>query len=166
MHGPWGRTERSSIKELHGDHWGWVLGREREERPEGAVNGKTLKGYETRESCTKSMFLKGHTGCLGFPSGSDVKNLPAKQKVQVWSLSQEDPLEREWLPTQVFLSGTSMAEEPGGLQSMGSQRIRHNLSTKQQLVACDFCSGEWEWIMISSGGFSRSPDASNLRVMR
>ena len=106
-HGTWGRTECSSIKELHGDHWGWVLGREREERPEGAVDGKTLKGYETRESCTKFMFLKDHTGCLGFPSGSDVKNLPAKQKMQVWSLSQEDLLEREWLPTQVFLPGTS-----------------------------------------------------------
>ena len=58
-------------------------------------------------------------------------------------------------------------EEPDGLQSTGSQRIRYNLSTKQQqLVACDFCSGEWKWIMISSRGFSRSPDASNLRVMR
>ena len=32
-----------------------------------------------------------------------VKNLPAKQETQVQSLGQEDPLEREWLPTPVRL---------------------------------------------------------------
>ena len=31
----------------------------------------------------------------GFPSGSEVKNPPAKQKMQVQSLGQEDPLEKE-----------------------------------------------------------------------
>ena len=36
-----------------------------------------------------------------------VKNLPATQEVQVQSLGQEDPLEREWLPTPAFLSGKS-----------------------------------------------------------
>ena len=33
-----------------------------------------------------------------------VKNLPAKQETWVWSLGREDPLEREWQPTPVFLS--------------------------------------------------------------
>ena len=32
---------------------------------------------------------------MGFLSGSAVKNLPAMQEMQVWSLSQEDPLEKE-----------------------------------------------------------------------
>ena len=32
---------------------------------------------------------------LGFPSGLVVKNLPAKQEMRIWSLSQEDPLEKE-----------------------------------------------------------------------
>ena len=32
---------------------------------------------------------------LGFPGGSAVKNLPAVQEMQVWSLGQEDPLEKE-----------------------------------------------------------------------
>ena len=32
---------------------------------------------------------------LGFPGGSVVKNPPAKQKMQVWSLGQEDPLVKE-----------------------------------------------------------------------
>ena len=30
-----------------------------------------------------------------FPSGSMVKNLPAKEEMQVWSLGQQDPLEKE-----------------------------------------------------------------------
>ena len=32
---------------------------------------------------------------FGFPDGSVVKNLPAKQEMQVWSLGQENPLEKE-----------------------------------------------------------------------
>ena len=34
-----------------------------------------------------------------------IKNLPAVQEAQVQSLGQEDPLEKEWLPTPVFLPG-------------------------------------------------------------
>ena len=37
------------------------------------------------------------------------------------------PWRRAWQPTPVFLPGESRwTEEPGGLQSMGSQRVRHN----------------------------------------
>ena len=36
-----------------------------------------------------------------------VKNLPAKQETRVRSLSQEDPLEKEMVPTPVFLPGKS-----------------------------------------------------------
>ena len=32
-----------------------------------------------------------------------VKNLPAMQETQILSLSREDPMEKEWLPTPVFL---------------------------------------------------------------
>ena len=56
-----------------------------------------------------------------------VKNLPAMQETRVQSLSQEDPLEKRMAThssTLVWrIPGT---EEPGRLQSMGSQRIRHN----------------------------------------
>jgi len=34
-----------------------------------------------------------------------VKNLPAMQEIQVYSLDWEDPWRREWLPTPVFLPG-------------------------------------------------------------
>ena len=45
---------------------------------------------------------------MGFPSVSVVKNLPAVQEIQVPSLGWEDPLEREWQPTLVFLLENSM----------------------------------------------------------
>ena len=51
-----------------------------------------------------------------------VKNLTAKQEVQVRSLGQEDPLEKEMAtPFSIFAwEKIPWREEPGGLQSMGS----------------------------------------------
>ena len=48
---------------------------------------------------------------LGFPHGSTVKNLSAMQEMQVRSLGREDPLEKEWQPTQVFLLGKSHGQK-------------------------------------------------------
>ena len=39
-----------------------------------------------------------------------VKNLPAAQKTRVWSLGQEDPLEKEMVATPVFLPGKSYGQ--------------------------------------------------------
>ena len=56
-----------------------------------------------------------------------VKNLPAIQETQVLSLGQEDPLEEEMATPPVFLPEEfPWTEEPGGLQSIGSQRVRHD----------------------------------------
>ena len=53
-----------------------------------------------------------------------IKNPPAVQETWVRSLGWEDPLRIAWQPTQVFLPGESpWAEEPGGLQFMGLQRV-------------------------------------------
>ena len=53
-----------------------------------------------------------------------VKNPPAMQEAQVQSLGEEDPLEKGMATTPVFLPGESpWTEEPGGLQSMRSQRV-------------------------------------------
>ena len=58
-----------------------------------------------------------------FPGGSLVKNLPAIQKTWVHSLGQEDPLEKEMATHSSFLAWEiPWTEEPGGLQSMGSER--------------------------------------------
>ena len=56
-----------------------------------------------------------------------VKNLPAIQETQVRPLGQEDPLE-EGMATHssIFAWEIPRTEEPGGLQSMGSQRVGHD----------------------------------------
>ena len=55
-----------------------------------------------------------------------VKNLPAKRKTCICSLSQEDPLEKEMSTSPVFCLRNPMENEPSRLQSMGSQRVSHN----------------------------------------
>ena len=59
-----------------------------------------------------------------------VKNLPAMQKLketQVRSLGQEDPLEKCMATHSSILAWRiPWTDEPGGLQSMGSQRVRHD----------------------------------------
>ena len=60
-----------------------------------------------------------------------VKNLPALQEIQVWSLGGEDPLEKEMATHSSILAGIiPWTEKPDRLQSMGLQRVRHNLTTK------------------------------------
>ena len=55
-----------------------------------------------------------------------VKNLPAVRETQVRSLGQEDPLEKEMVTHSNILAWRiPWIEEPGGLQSMGSQRVGH-----------------------------------------
>ena len=68
-----------------------------------------------------------------FPGSSVVKNLLAKQEMWVQFLSWEDPLEKETATHSGILAWEiPWTEEPGGLQSMGSQRVGHDLATKQQ----------------------------------
>ena len=56
-----------------------------------------------------------------------VKNLPAVQEIWVRSLGWEDPLEKEMATHSSILAWKiSWTEEPGGLQSMGSQRVGHD----------------------------------------
>ena len=52
-----------------------------------------------------------------------VKNLPAMWETQVWSLSQEEPLEKEMAAHSSILAWEILwTEEPGRLQSMGTQK--------------------------------------------
>ena len=68
-----------------------------------------------------------------------VKNPPEMWETRVQSLGQEDPLEKEMathsgIPAWEILQ----TEEPGGLPSMGSQRVRHDLEIKQQQQQFEF----------------------------
>ena len=58
------------------------------------------------------------------------KNLPAMQETKVWSLGWEDPLEKRMATYSSILAWRRpWTEEPGGLQSMRSQRVGHNWAT-------------------------------------
>ena len=64
---------------------------------------------------------------MGFPGGPVVKNLPAVSETQVQCLCQEDPLEEGMVTHSSILTGRiPWTEEPGGLQSMRSQRVRYD----------------------------------------
>ena len=73
--------------------------------------------------------LRNIVGCPGWELGAAlvhraslvaqmVKNLPTMQETWVWSLGQEDPLKEEMA-----------THSPGGLQSMGWQRVKQDLAT-------------------------------------
>ena len=56
-----------------------------------------------------------------------VKNLPAMQETRVRSLSREDPLEKGMSTHSSILAWRiPWTEEPDGLQSTGSQRLRYD----------------------------------------
>ena len=65
----------------------------------------------------------------GLSGGLAVKTPPAMQETRVPSLGQEDPLEKGMAThSSVLASRSPWTEEPGGLQSMGSQKSQTRLS--------------------------------------
>ena len=89
---------------------------------EHIINVKIIKGlfhihYICIKSSKSSMYFTSTTHFNDIPSGSAVKKSPAVQETQ----------EKE-TATQSSILGTkiSWTQEPGGLQSIGSQRVGHN----------------------------------------
>ena len=107
---------------------------------------KRLKAYDFHRLSGRTVYL--NTGVIrerkifhhmysmwDFPGGSVVKNSPAMQEIRVWSLSQEDPLEKGMATHSSILAWEMLwTEEPGRLQSVGSERVRHYLATKQKCM--------------------------------
>ena len=63
----------------------------------------------------------------GFPGGRVVKNLPANAWDTDSTLGQEDPLEKKTTTHSSILAwNISWTGEPAGLQSLGSQRVKHD----------------------------------------
>ena len=59
-----------------------------------------------------------------------IKNLPAMQEMPVQSLCREDHLEKRMATLSSILAWRiSWTEEPGGLQPIGKQRVRHDRAT-------------------------------------
>ena len=75
-----------------------------------------------------------------------VKHRPTMQETQVRSLGWEDLLEKETAPHSSTLAWKiSWTEEPGRLQSMGSQKVRHNWATSLSL-SLSMCVNPKLWI--------------------
>ena len=75
-----------------------------------------------------------------------VKNLPAMQETWVWSLGQEDPLEKGMATHSSILAWKiPETEEPGRLQSMGLQRVGHfwATNTHRPPVVSDKALAHW-----------------------
>ena len=59
-----------------------------------------------------------------------VKNLPAIQETQIQPLSQKDPLEKGMvIHSSILVWRTPWTQKPGGLQSVGLQRVGHTRAT-------------------------------------
>ena len=102
---------------------------------------------ESLHSVTLGLFVKSQKHCFkisacleAFLNNSQatlraqmVKNLLAMLETQVWSLGWKDPLEKEMATHSSILAWESpWTEEPGGLQSMRSRRVRHNWATNTE----------------------------------
>ena len=88
----------------------------------------------------------GHPRCL-----SDERICLPTQEMWVWSLSQEEPLEEEMATHSIMLAWEiPWTKELGRLQSMGSQRVRYDIATKQQHLGRKHRKGEFLSISLTS----------------
>ena len=105
-----------------------------------------------------------------FPSGSGVKNLPTMWEVRVRSLGWEDPLEKGMAThSSILAQRVPWTEEPGGLQTMESQRAGHdwatNTDTHTSLVNVGYWGGKIK-IFFTSFFFFFSWHQSPQRLMK
>ena len=108
--------------------------------PVKKINGAKFWGYTYLEGASQvALVVKNHCQCrrdgrCGFDTG--VGKIP-------WRRARQ--------PIPVFLPGKSHGQEPGGLWSMGLQRVGHNWSNSACIHTCRFdCVGYWLWSFPSS----------------
>ena len=81
--------------------------------------------HEFHNSC-RELSCFNHTFFF-FPGGSDSKESTCNQETWVQSLGREDPLEkRQATHSSILAWKIPWTEEPGGLQSMGSQTVKRD----------------------------------------
>ena len=86
------------------------------------------------QSCNKHLFKQVLNTRRASHMAQWVKKSPVTQETWVRSLGWEDSWRRARQPTPVFLPGASpWTEEPGQLQSMGSERVRHDWSKQAHM---------------------------------
>ena len=93
----------------------------------GITNKDLLYSTGNSAQCYVAAWMGGEFGYIGSLVAQMVKCLPAMQETWVHSLGGEDPLEKEmatYSSTRAWK--IPWTEEPGGLQYMGSRRVRHD----------------------------------------
>ena len=105
----------------------------------GEFHGLRSLGQATVHKIVKSrawlkwLSILARTPFCSFLGGSVVKNLPATEETCVQLLGWEDPLEKEMVTHSSILAWEiPWTEQPGRLQSLGSQRVGQELVTEQQ----------------------------------
>ena len=94
---------------------------------QGSEAGRWAKGRAYWKNKRAGLLSIAPKLCMGFPDGTVVKNPPAMQEIRVWSLGQEDPLEKEMaIHTSILAWKILWTEEPSRLQPMGSQKVGHD----------------------------------------
>ena len=113
------------------EKWGEVDGFQKGlglDRLDMRSQGEVVSSIDTKVSRAKELCERQCQG-LTLRAAQMGKNLPAKQETRLWSWRHEDPLEKEMATHSSILAWEiPWTEKPGGLQSMGLQRVRHNLS--------------------------------------
>ena len=121
---PWGVLESVAISFSRGSSW------PKNETLVSHTAGRYFTLWATREALRVLEWI-----AYSFSSGSSqsrdwTQNLLAMQETWVQSLDWEDPLEKEMATHSSILAWRiPWTEEPGGLQSMGSQGLRHDWMT-------------------------------------
>ena len=105
----------------------------------------TFAATISRRSLVKDWALKQVGASL---PAQRLKHLPAMQETQVQSLGREDPLEKEMAThSSIIAWRIPWMEEPGGLQSMGSQRVGHDWATSLTHSLTQ-TGGVWYWVQV------------------
>ena len=129
-----------------------------------------LSSQQWLPSCTAARCELSFSLWLFLPSGiflvaQMVKNLPAMQETWVRSLGQEDPLEKGMATHSTILAWRiPWTEEPGGLQSMRSQRVRHDWTT-DTFTLYMFLWCRWSFCHHPSLSTMLSPVAKNYMAL-
>ena len=111
-------TEPSPLSALLGSHYHTSISNLSEPK-DPFCHQRTLQPLP--ENCCNFSF------CVTSLVAQTVKNLPAMQETWVQSLGQEDPLEKGKATYSCILAQKiPWTEEPGGLQFLGSHKVRHN----------------------------------------
>ena len=110
------------------------MGRDRELEPKtlcrAHVSGASPSCWVTAEEVPPLLICTQLRQKIKFYMAQVIKNLPAMQETWVWSLSQEDRLEKGVTThSSILVWRIPWTEEPDGLQSMGLQKVRHDWAT-------------------------------------